>query len=89
MGIDKKVLNSVSQEVGPGVLSSIIEARPLFEKYYYYAIDQTGYWVAHILRPDMKLASLDYVLDPQTKADVERKVYDYVECYFEKCGKEA
>ncbi|CEP63182.1 putative transposase of the Rover hAT-like DNA transposon [Lachancea lanzarotensis] len=80
-GIQFNDLVVVSEENKSKILSTIIESRSLFERYYNLASAQMGYWVAHILRPDMKIRSLSKILDRGTEAHIISKASNYVYCY--------
>ncbi|SCU80743.1 putative transposase of the Rover1 hAT-like family [Lachancea mirantina] len=81
-GIQLKHLEAVEEAQRSNILSTIIESRSLFEKYYNLASAQIGYWVAHILRPDMKAQSISKILDPEAEKLIISKASNYVNYYF-------
>ncbi|SCU81771.1 putative transposase of the Rover1 hAT-like family [Lachancea sp. 'fantastica'] len=82
-GIQLRHLEVVEEDQRSSILSTIVETRYLFEEYYNSAIEQIGYWVAHILRPDMKIQSISKILDTEAKELIVSKASSYVKYYFD------
>lgn len=62
-------------------LLTITQARPLFDKFIEATYSQTGYWVAHMLRPDVKDSYFGDILDPCLKNTILEKASTYVNFY--------
>ncbi|CUS24996.1 putative transposase of the Rover family [Lachancea quebecensis] len=80
-GVQLKNLDAVREEGKSEILSTIVQSRSLFENYYNFASAQIRYWVAHILRPDMKIQSLSKILDMETEKLIVSKASKYVSYY--------
>lgn len=80
-GIKLEHLDEMDAESKLKTLSTVMQARPLFDKYIEAAYSQAGYWVAHMLRPDMKDRYLGNILNPDLKITILKKVPSYVKFY--------
>lgn len=80
-GVNLEHLDEMDDESKLKILSIILQAKPLFDKYIEAAHSQIGYWVAHMLRPEMKDRYLGDILDPNLKKTILEKVSSYINSY--------
>ncbi|SCU92155.1 putative transposase of the Rover1 hAT-like family [Lachancea sp. 'fantastica'] len=72
---------SLSKDIKEQALSAVLSARPLFDKYKAIAYEEPGYWVAHILQPNVKTIALDSKFDEVDQDRYRRMAGRHVDWY--------
>ncbi|QLQ81637.1 hypothetical protein HG537_0F03980 [Torulaspora globosa] len=81
VGFKKRPHSSVEHSVMKNLLSIIEDTYPKFQEYLRFALDEPGYWVAHLLQPFCKTMVLECAFDWEFRVNILDLSERYVEYY--------